>query len=90
MSIWIDGDEPSERSTPEKRLWGAVLLRAIEDAAGRGPGLTQLDIDQARRWIDVRNADFRMVCWLSGVEPEFAVRALAKADEPARRLAKAA
>ena len=57
------------QAEPSRALWLAFLDRARLDLAGSGK--TALD---AWRWLD--HADFRQVCELAGVEPEWALAAL--------------
>lgn len=55
-----------------RALWLSVIRLAIED--------------RDRGWFDLANGDFRAVCWLAGVDPEYALRAAeAQLDEPNRR-----
>lgn len=62
----------------ERTLWAAVLQTALEDAAGRptatGPAGRAAVIDDAHRWLARGGPDFRIVCWLAGVDPEFIQR----------------
>lgn len=61
-----------------RELWGSVLNLAIQDALRikptrhQGSGATSmLDQYQARRWLG--SSDFRLICSLAGIEPEFVV-----------------
>lgn len=64
---------------PETLLWQAVVLRAFEDATavkvsskGSNGGVpTELERQQARAWILGRGPDFRKVCALAGMDPDF-------------------
>lgn len=62
-----------------KRLWGAVLIRAIADAlwleprrsntSGSGGSVTYLEQHRAKRWFGT--LDFRIVCTLADMDPAF-------------------
>jgi len=50
-----------------RRLWQAVLCRAIKDAIGT-PGLVQ---HKARSWLTRDSAHFKEVCLFAGYEPDY-------------------
>ena len=54
-------------STPERELWGAVLMQAIKDAKGV-MNTNSLTRDSARRWLDEGGGDW--ICDLIGLDPQ--------------------
>lgn len=68
----------------ERRLWFAVIEKAIEDARGeyiRGEGKARNAMQEAREWLLDGNDDFKAVCDLAGVHPEH-VHRLIRRDLP--------
>lgn len=64
----------------EKTLWQQVLVQAVHDAlspnklgkGAKGGGMiTELDRHLAAQWISRGGHDFRLVCSLAGVDPDF-------------------
>lgn len=58
--------------TPEQRLWQAVLGQAVADAMMDDPQ-SQESVGakkSARRWFDLADRNFRMVCELAGMNPD--------------------
>jgi hypothetical protein len=57
--------------SPEHRLWTVVLLTAIHDLVtpGRWEGAEALHYDALRWFGKSPGRDFRMVCFLAGVDP---------------------
>lgn len=71
--------------TPEQRLWQAVLGQAVADAKMDDPQSSQ-SVDakkSARRWFDFADRNFRMVCELSGMNPD-AVSEAWRSGSPSR------
>lgn len=73
--------------SPEHRLWGAVLMRGIEDALGNVSGLNGnsanvigLETRRSEEWVGGK--DFAIVCSLAGFDPT----ALAERLRPVLRL----
>jgi len=58
--------------TPEQILWQAVLGLAVADAMMEDPkSFKSVDAKKsARRWFDFADSNFRMVCELSGLNPD--------------------
>jgi hypothetical protein len=56
---------------PEKQLFCAVILQAVEDATcPLGPNRRRnTDITSARDWLTKPNRDFASVCRMAGYEP---------------------
>jgi hypothetical protein len=65
--------------SPEQRLLLAVILSAAQEGVGRGSAITahtrDRDISAARQWFDEAGEDFRNVCSLAGLEPDFVRKA---------------
>lgn len=61
--------------TPEQALWRAVIERAAIDANGRDRPCGNPDEARARRrayfWIKGDSEDFRTVCALAGLDPDY-------------------
>jgi hypothetical protein len=81
---------------PERVLWMSVLQQAVMDAL-RAPRPThplvaaavfyaENDRDQARAWIEGGGKDFREVCTLAGVDPEWVQRMYAEGRARAPKL----
>ena len=75
--------------TVEQELWQAVVLRAAMDALADNPSS---DEDQrakrdADRWFRFGGRDFREVCTLAGIDPDFIADAY-KSGRIDRRLLK--
>ena len=63
---------------PERALWLAVIERAVADALTSRYGLNtpEHQANAARAWFSVHNPDFREVCRLADLHPEFVLRRL--------------
>lgn len=59
--------------SPEQRLWQSVLYRAVMDATDPDPGSDETI--RAKRdalsWLRGGGKDYRKVCSLAGVDPDF-------------------
>lgn len=56
----------------ELQLWQTVLFTAVKDALeGQDQERPELERFRADRWIRSNGKDFRLVCALAGLEPEF-------------------
>jgi hypothetical protein len=68
-----DVDEDKDRDLtepPERRLWRAVIARALRDAAGRAgssAGDPRRGQQEALSWLFDGPADYRLVCALAGL-----------------------
>jgi hypothetical protein len=59
-------------NSAERELWQTVVFLAVKDALeGRDQYKAPLSQVQADRWIRGGGKDFRLVCSLAGIEPEF-------------------
>lgn len=65
-----DTTNSNSPTTAYRRLWQAVLCRAIKDAIGN-PGLKQR---KARTWLTGNGARFQEVCLFAGYEPYYVLR----------------
>jgi hypothetical protein len=59
--------------TPEKKLWQSVVLKALTDATAEDPyGSDNLRAKRdAQSWLESGGKDFRMVCALAEMDPDF-------------------
>lgn len=60
--------------TPEKKLWQSVVLKAFTDATADNPSSRE-DVMAKRdaiAWITRGGRDYRMVCSLAEIDPDFA------------------
>lgn len=59
--------------TPEQKLWQAVILKAFTDATAVNPSSREDRMEKSRAdsWIRGCGRDFRFVCSLAGMDPEF-------------------
>jgi hypothetical protein len=62
-------------ATPERRLWAAVIMRAVADICGVGAGFGHSDAEVAQRLAErwLRSRDFRLVADLAGLDPDAAL-----------------
>lgn len=76
---------------PCMKLWRAVIIRAFIDAGMRFTRRTadlavkERDRDSARAFLTTGSEDFRLICALAGLEPEYIqgkARKLAKQNWP--------
>jgi hypothetical protein len=60
-------------ASPEQQLWQAVLLNAFMDATRGNPSQTpdRHGMNSADGWIRGGGKDFRIVCALAGMDPDF-------------------
>jgi len=59
--------------TPEQKLWQSVVVKAALDATAHYPASSE-DYSaqkQADAWLRVGGADFKEVCNLAGLDPDF-------------------
>lgn len=66
-------EQTQERAETCRRLWQAVVLRAITDATADEYASAEDRAEQRRahEWITGRGKDFRHVCDLAGLDPDF-------------------
>lgn len=66
--------------SPERAIWQAVIFRALLDATnsikktyngGKQHRYRDLDRLRADTWLRYSGSDFRMVCALAGIDPDF-------------------
>ena len=66
--------------TPEQRMFLNVITQAVHDASYKGE--ERYDVyhrDQAISWLTSNSYDFRMVCKLADLDPDYAHTKLQKA-----------
>ena len=59
--------------TPEQKLWQSVVVKAALDATANYPASSEdhLAQKQADEWLREGGADFKEVCNLAGLDPDF-------------------
>lgn len=59
-------------TTPEQRLWQAVLAQAINDATRESASRMEdrVAMLEARAWLDRGGHDFRRCCTFAGLDPD--------------------
>ena len=59
-------------TTPEQRLWQAVLAQAINDATRESASSAEdrRAMPEARAWLDRGGHDFRRCCTFAGLDPD--------------------
>lgn len=58
--------------TPERYLWQRVLEQAFVDATYDGDGVeSRRARDTAHSWITNNGKDFKQVCLMAGMDPDF-------------------
>lgn len=66
---WRDG---KDEHCPERILWMAVILQAMQDFSSRSrKRVEEVSKMNARAWLFRRNKDFDNVCEMAGLDPEF-------------------
>mgnify|MGYP003130682219 CR=1 FL=1 len=64
-------------STPEEKLWRAVLSQGVYEACSekaQALPLTFGEMRSALEWIDLSNRDFIQVCLYAGYDPAYIYR----------------
>lgn len=60
------------RNSEERELWLTVLLHGVKEALELASGLEAThDRRQADSWVRNGGKDFRLVCYLAGMDPSF-------------------
>jgi hypothetical protein len=74
----VNSNAPYEdrNKLPEQRLWQAVLAQSVYDFIyGDYRSLqTQTDKYEAKKWVNLKNTDFKYTCELAGYSPEYIYR----------------
>ena len=66
--------------TPEQRMFLNVITQAIHDAAYKGDDrYYSYHRDQARAWLTSNSIDFRVVCRLADLDPDYTYLKMSKA-----------
>jgi hypothetical protein len=64
-----------DHSLREKRLWLAVINQALIDSTTSAKEMdTPIERPKARRWLTSDGDDFRMVCEMAGLNPDYVQR----------------
>tara|TARA_R100000664_G_scaffold28383_1_gene39606 strand:- start:519 stop:752 length:234 start_codon:yes stop_codon:yes gene_type:complete len=58
-------------TTPEQNLWVSVIAQQFTDAVRKK---TDNDVLLARNWLESNTTDFKTVCYLAGLNPEWVIR----------------
>lgn len=53
---------------PETRLWQTVIFQAVIDATAKGDSLEKR---RAAEWLRENRRDFKQVCAMAGLDPDF-------------------
>ena len=64
-------------STPEEKLWKAVLSQGVYEACSTKYNALPLSFGEyrsAKDWIELSNKDFCLVCTLAGYDPRYIYR----------------
>ena len=72
----IFSSEVDKDSTPEEKLWKAVLYQGVFEALSfrhNAIPLTDQEKKITRTWIDLNNTDFKEVCENAGYDPMFII-----------------
>ena len=65
------------KTTPEQKLWKAVLSQGIYEACSKKAQalpLTYGEMRSALEWVDLSNRDFIQVCIFAGYDPAYIFR----------------
>ena len=65
------------KTTPEEKLWKAVLSQGVYEACSKKHSalpLTYGEMRSALEWIDMYNKDFCDVCYFAGYNPGYIYR----------------
>jgi len=66
--------------TPEQRMFLNVITQAIHDAAYKGNDVYYCAYrDQALAWLSGNSFDFRIVCKLADLDPDYVYKKVSKA-----------
>jgi hypothetical protein len=66
--------------TPEQRMFLNVITQAIHDAAYKGDDrYYSYHRDQARAWLVSNSTDFRVICRLADLDPDYTHLKMSKA-----------
>ena len=78
FSSWVGGAYTfgGQNSTPEEKLFGAVLSQAVHDVFS--DHVDKLDKEQAIEFLTQNNWHFKMICELAGRDPDYVIRKMKK------------
>lgn len=78
----IAGEKTHIRGGGETGLWCAVVEQAFEDAFAPKCGDGRQEQSRARVWLLGRSIEFKTVCWLAGLDPDFIHRRAHSLENP--------
>ena len=78
FSSWVGGAYTfgGQNSTPEEKLFGAVLSQAVHDVFSNH--VEKLDKRQAKEFLTQNTWHFKMICEFAGRNPEYVIRKMKK------------
>ena len=66
-----------QKTTPEQKLWKAVLSQGVYEACSKKAQALPLTFGEMRsalEWVDLSNRDFIQVCIFAGYDPAYIFR----------------
>ena len=78
FSSWVGGAYMfgGQNSTPEEKLFGAVLSQAVHDVFS--DHVEKFDKQQAREFLTQNTWHFKMICEFAGRDPDYVIRKMKK------------
>ena len=78
FTSWVGGAYTfgGQNSTPEEKLFGAVLSQAVHDVFSNH--VEKLDKQQAREFLTQNTWHFKKICEFAGRDPEYVIRKMKK------------
>ena len=78
FTSWVGGAYTfgGQNSTPEEKLFGAVLSQAVHDVFS--DHVDKLDKEQAKDFLTQNTWHFKMICELAGRDPDYVTRKMKK------------
>ena len=78
FTSWVGGAYTfgGQNSTPEEKLFGAVLSQAVHDVFSKH--VEKLDKQQAKDFLTQNTWHFKMICELAGRDPDYVIRKMKK------------
>ena len=78
FSSWVGNPHTigGRNSTPEERLFVAVLSQAVHDVFSRH--VDKFDREQAKEFLTQNNWHFKMICEFAGRDPNYVTRKMKK------------
>ena len=78
FSSWVGNPHTigGQNSTPEEKLFGAVLSQAVHDVFS--DHVDKLDKEQAKEFLTQNNWHFKLICEFAGRNPDYVIRKMKK------------